>query len=146
MVRMMRMKGIYHCGESENDPDSKKIDRHVGNGNLTFSRADVLEQGELPPLEQASLPWTEPRSCVGGEEEGDGQAGRASVSTKGPRTSEVVLRIEVDPMFIAVLILFFLSSCLVFVLSFVISLFLPVFICLLLCEVLTWGSIISKTY
>ena len=65
----MTKKGIYHCGESQNYPDSKKIDRHVGNGNITFSRADILEQGELPTLEQDSLPWTEPRSCVRGEEE-----------------------------------------------------------------------------
>ena len=32
----------------------------AGNGNITFSRADILEQGELPTLEQDSLPWTKP--------------------------------------------------------------------------------------
>ena len=65
-------KGIYHCGESENDPDSKKIDRHVvAATSLSHSCADILEQGELPTLKQDSLPWTEPRSCVGGEEEGE---------------------------------------------------------------------------
>ena len=45
------------------------------------------------------------------EEKENIQLGRASVSTREPRTSKIVLFIEVDPIFIAVLILFFPSSC-----------------------------------